>query len=220
MRYPGDRHVLPLFGPWRWAPYLRGKFYWKKYQNARSFFLSHTTELNQQKQWDAVSKSTAKIYPSNKYNIFPSFIIDQSWNTLQLKNIVLSFHPPFQPITALFTITGLWPVGLPLARGKLVCEFYFHLTVSITVVRSNKAPKTPKNTPPPPTQKKKKPKPPPNHTKPFSYILAMSYNARKTFRTLTASWRGARAHSPPPRVRQWHCARIHTVIGSTDRQLF
>ena len=39
---------------------------------------------------------------------FRSFIIDQSWNTLQLKNIVLSFHPPFEPITALFTITGLW----------------------------------------------------------------------------------------------------------------
>ena len=54
-------------------------------------------------------KSTAKIYPSNKYNIFPSFIIDQSWNTLQLKNIVLSFHPPFEPISALFTLTGLWP---------------------------------------------------------------------------------------------------------------
>ena len=109
MRYPGDRHVLPLFGPWRWAPYMRGKFYWKKYQNARSFFLSHTTKLNQQKQWNVVPKSTAKIDPSNKYNIFPSFIIDQSWNTLQLKNIVLSFHPPFQPITALFTFTGLWP---------------------------------------------------------------------------------------------------------------
>ena len=36
-----------------------------------------------------------------------SFIIDQSCNTLQLKNIVMSFHPPFEPITALFTITGL-----------------------------------------------------------------------------------------------------------------
>ena len=40
---------------------------------------------------------------------FRSFIIYQSWNTLQLKNIVLSFHPPFEPITALFTITRLWP---------------------------------------------------------------------------------------------------------------
>ena len=74
----------------------------KKYQNARSFFLSHTSKLNHQKQWDVVSKSTPKIYPSKKYNIFPSFIIDQSWNTLQLKNIVLSFHPPFEPISALF----------------------------------------------------------------------------------------------------------------------
>ena len=110
MRYHGDHHVLPLFGPWRWAPYMRGNFHWKKYQNARSFFLSHTSKLNQQKQWEVVSKSTAKIYPSNKYNIFPSFIIDQSWNTLQLKNIVLSFHPPFEPISALFTFTGLWPV--------------------------------------------------------------------------------------------------------------
>ena len=45
-------------------------------------FLSHTSKLNQQNQWDVVSKSTAKIYPSNKYNVFPSFIIDQSWNTL------------------------------------------------------------------------------------------------------------------------------------------
>ena len=73
------------------------------------FFLSHPSKLNQQKQWDDVSKSTAKIYPSHKYNIFPSFIIDQSWNTLQLKNIVLSFHPHFEPISALFTFTGLWP---------------------------------------------------------------------------------------------------------------
>ena len=73
----------------------------EKKQNARSFFLSHNSKLNQQKQWDVVSKSTAKIYPSNKYNIFPSCIIDQSWNTLQLKNIVLSFHPPFEPITTL-----------------------------------------------------------------------------------------------------------------------
>ena len=110
MRYPGDRHVLPLFGPWRWAPYVRGKFYWKKYQNTRSFFLSHTSKLYQHKQWNVVPKGTAKIDPSNKYNIFPSFIIDQSWNTLQLKNIVLSFHPPFEPITALFTFTGLWPM--------------------------------------------------------------------------------------------------------------
>ena len=116
MRYPGDRHVLPLFGPWRWAPYMRGKIYWKKSQNARSFFLSHTTKLNQQKQWDVVSKSTAKIDPSNKYNIFPSFIIDQSWNTLQLKilcwastHLLSQPHPPFEPITALFTFTGLWP---------------------------------------------------------------------------------------------------------------
>ena len=53
------------------------------------------------------NRHTAKIYPSNKYNIFPSFIIDQSRNTLKLKNIVLSFHPHFEPITSLFTITGL-----------------------------------------------------------------------------------------------------------------
>ena len=92
----------------------------KKYQNARSFFLSHTTKLNQQKQWDAVPKSTAKIDPSNKYNIFPSFIIDQSWNTLQLKNIVLSFHPPFGPITALFTFTGLRPKSIPYAIDSLL----------------------------------------------------------------------------------------------------
>ena len=35
---------------------------------------------------------------------FRSFIIDQSWNTLQLKDIVLSFHPPFEPINALLQL--------------------------------------------------------------------------------------------------------------------
>ena len=136
MRYPGDRHVLPLFGPWRWAPYMRGKFYCKKYQNTRSFFLSHTSKLYQHKQWNAVPKGTAKIDPSNKYNIFPSFIIDQSWNTLQLKNIVLSFHPPFEPITALFTFTGLWP--LVLKKIEVKNERWRHIKSSF--VRKLKAP--------------------------------------------------------------------------------
>ena len=36
------------------------------------------------------------------------FIIDQLRNTLQL-NIVLSFNPPFETITVLFTIAGVWP---------------------------------------------------------------------------------------------------------------
>ena len=81
------------------------------------FFLSHTSKLIQQKQWDVVSKSTAQIYLSNKWNIFPSFIIDQSWNTLQLKNIVLSFHPPFEPITTLFTLIGLWPIPVKLSQN-------------------------------------------------------------------------------------------------------
>ena len=31
------------------------------------------------------------------------FITDQSWNTLQLKNIVLSFNPPFEPTTHLLS---------------------------------------------------------------------------------------------------------------------
>ena len=71
----------------------------KIYQNARSFFLSHTSKLKQQKQWDVVSKSTTKIDPSNKYNIFPSFIIDQSWNTLQLKILCwASAHPLSQSL--------------------------------------------------------------------------------------------------------------------------
>ena len=137
MRYPGDRHVLPLFGPWRWAPYMRGKFYWKNTRMQGPFFLSHTSKLNQQKQWDVVPKSTAKIDPSNKYNIFPSFIIDQSLYTIQLKNIVLSFHPPFKPITALFTFTGLWPT----ARGRTGRQTRLRIwSVSIAVVQSIETP--------------------------------------------------------------------------------
>ena len=69
------------------------KLYWKNTRMQGPFF--HNSKLNLQKQWDVVSKSIVKIYPSNK----PKFIIDQLWNTLQLKNIVLSFHPPFEPPT-------------------------------------------------------------------------------------------------------------------------
>ena len=48
-------------------------------------------------------------YPSNKYDFFPRmFIFDQlSHETVYILHIVLRFHPPFEPITALFTITGL-----------------------------------------------------------------------------------------------------------------
>ena len=45
--------------------------------------------------------------------------------------------------------------GLPIARGKLVCEFDFHLTVSITIVRSiEKTQTTPKYPKPPQTSTK------------------------------------------------------------------
>ena len=76
-------------------------------------------------------------------------------------------------------------VGLPIARGKLVYEFNFHLTVSITVVRSIE---TPPN----------HPKPPPNHPKPLPYILAISYNAQNILLGHSRPLRGGRGHVPPP----------------------
>ena len=79
----------------------------KKYQNAGSFFLSHTSRLNQQKQRDAVLKSAAKIYPSNKYNLFPISLLLTNYETPYKLNIVLSYHPPFEQITVFFTITCL-----------------------------------------------------------------------------------------------------------------
>ena len=65
---------------------------------------------------DAVSKSTAKIYPSNKYNIFPLILLLTNHEKPYNLNIVLSFHPPFKPITAIFTTTGMWPKDLTLFR--------------------------------------------------------------------------------------------------------
>ena len=73
------------------------------------FFLSHTSKLNQQKQWDVVSKIAANIYPTDKYDIFPIILLLTNHETLYNLNIVLSLHAPFKPITALFTIKGLWP---------------------------------------------------------------------------------------------------------------
>ena len=133
MRYPGDRLVLPLFGPWRWAPYTRGKFYWKKYQNARSFFLSHTTKLNQQKQWDVVPKSTAKIDPSNKYNIFPSFIIDQSWNTLQLKETKSATMNMFRKIFFSFNLICKRRIKLNFHNKSVHYSWKLHGTVNYLI---------------------------------------------------------------------------------------
>ena len=105
-QYTGDHHVLPLFGIWRWAPYMRGKFHWKNIK-MQGFLKPHQWTYST-KQWD-ISKSAANIYPSYKYEFFPVFLLLTNQGTLYNLNIVLRFHPPFEPITTLFTITGLWP---------------------------------------------------------------------------------------------------------------
>ena len=56
--------------------YMRGKSL-KKYQTARSFFLT-TQENLINKSRDVVSKSTANIYTSNKYDII-SFALFYYW---------------------------------------------------------------------------------------------------------------------------------------------
>ena len=103
MRYPGDRHVLPLFGPCRWAHYMRGKFHWNKNTKMQDpFFKAAPVNLI-----DVVSKSAGNIYPSGKYDVFPKIVLLTNHETLYNLDIVLSCHPPFEPIIALFTITGL-----------------------------------------------------------------------------------------------------------------
>ena len=103
MRYPGDRHVLPLFGLCWWATYMRGNFIEKNTKLLGDFFfLSHTSKPNQQRQRDAVPKSAANIYPSNKYDFFPVILLLTNHEALFIIHIVLSFHPPFEPISAVF----------------------------------------------------------------------------------------------------------------------
>ena len=86
---------------------LHGRNISLKNQNARSFFLSHTCKLNQQTHWGVVSKKVQQIY--NKYDFFSENILLTNHETLYYLDIVLSFYRPFEPSTALFTITGLWP---------------------------------------------------------------------------------------------------------------
>ena len=56
---------------------------------------------NQQKQCYAVSNSAANIYPSSKYEYFDVNLLLANHETRSNINIVLSFHPHFQPISAL-----------------------------------------------------------------------------------------------------------------------
>ena len=57
-------------------------------------------------------KVQQNIYPSNKYEFFPVILLLTNHEALYNLNIVLSFHPHFEPIIAFFTITGLWPILL------------------------------------------------------------------------------------------------------------
>ena len=41
------------------------------------------------------------MYPSNKYDLFHVIILLTNYESLYNLNIVLSFHPPYKPITAL-----------------------------------------------------------------------------------------------------------------------
>ena len=79
------------------APLKVGTLHWrkvslKKYQNAMSFSLSHTSNLYQQKKFDVVSKNAANIYPSNKYDLFPICLLLTNHETLYNLNIVILSH--------------------------------------------------------------------------------------------------------------------------------
>ena len=87
--YPGDRHLL------------RTTFWHlKEHVTAASSSVNWINKINEM----LLPKIAAYICPSNKCLI----IIDQSPNT-SLLNIALGCHPPFEPITALFIFTGMWP---------------------------------------------------------------------------------------------------------------
>ena len=108
-----------LLAPWRWAPYMRWKFHWKILK------CKVLTNKLQQKQWYAVLKSAANIYPSSTYEYFQVILLLTNHETLFNINIVLSIHQPFEPISALFTITGLWPndyLGILQVSPKRVSE--------------------------------------------------------------------------------------------------
>ena len=55
---------------------------------------------------------------------FPVCSLLTNHETLYNINIVLSFHPPFEPITVVFTITGLWHT-----QTKGSSEFAMYLTI-------------------------------------------------------------------------------------------
>ena len=53
-------------------------------------------------------------------------IIDKSQNTLQLKYCA-QLPPTFEPITAFFIITGMWPVAALFIDLKLILQDLIHL---------------------------------------------------------------------------------------------
>ena len=72
------------------------------------FSKTHHVLIN--KSSDVMFQNVQQIYT----RLFPIYLLLTHQETLYSLNIVLSFHPPFEPITALFIITGLYmySVGL------------------------------------------------------------------------------------------------------------
>ena len=52
-------------------------------------------------------KNSENIYPSRKYEYFPIILLLANPETLFNLYIVLSFHPPFEPISALLQVCDI-----------------------------------------------------------------------------------------------------------------
>ena len=61
-------------------------------------------------------QSAGNVYSSSKYEYIPVILLLTNHETLFNINIMLSFHPPFEPISALLTTTGLWRKDITIFR--------------------------------------------------------------------------------------------------------
>ena len=121
MRYHGDHHVLPLLAPEGGHPTWEDTFI-KNTKMQGPFFLATPVNVINISS-DMLFQKVQQIYT----RLVNMNLLLTKYETLFNINIVPSFHPPFEPINNLFTVTGLWPGETVNALKLFLSRTWWHL---------------------------------------------------------------------------------------------
>ena len=124
MKYPGDHHEVG-------HPIWEENFIGKNIKMQGPFFSATPVNVinKSSEMLFQIVQQIYTLYQLKKYNLFPIFLFLTNQETLYNLNIELSIKPPFEPITAFFTITCLCPAAIWLIVSDTMARLTFYAGV-------------------------------------------------------------------------------------------